>query len=38
MVAIGIWLATFGYTLVYYGLKVWTGADETIGHALGIGG
>lgn len=36
MLAIAIWLGTLGYTLLYYGERLWVGEAVTIAEALGF--
>lgn len=36
MLPIGIVVATFGYTLTFYGVKLWSGAPVTLAYALGF--
>lgn len=36
MLIFGIVGTSFGYTLVYYGVKLWAGAPVTLAYAIGL--
>ena len=37
MVPVGIWLGTFGYVLLYYGAKLWTGQPVGMADIFSLG-